>query len=194
MTTRCSLALVAGVSVAACGSSAGGPGMAQPGSTSVAGTVGRLTASMQDATALVGSLTVGGGSVPEADVILTNFVGTCAALEQRGNQASSATLVIAVAAQSAVGPGTYAVTATGAIRVAYQAQDANCVTTISETAQSGMVTYDMVDSSRIVGSVDATFPAGDHFSGNFTAPVCNFSLNSLVNPGSGSTAACGHPG
>jgi hypothetical protein len=149
---------------------------------------------MQDATAIVGSLTESGRTAQEADVLLTNFVGACAAAEQNGNPANAALLAIAVASISPVGPGTYPVTSSGAMRVLYEAQDANCVTQVMETAQSGTVTYDSVTGSMIVGSVDVTFPGGDHFSGNFSAPVCGISLSSFAMLGNAPPAACQHPG
>jgi hypothetical protein len=151
--------------------------------------------SMQDATGIVGSITQNGATAQEADIFLTNFVGACPALEHDENPANGALLVIVVGSLSPVGPGTYTVTSGGATRVAYEAQDANCVVQVNETAQSGTVKYDSVDGSMIVGSVDVTFPGGDHFSGNFSAPLCPISLNSVVTMLSNTTpAACQHPG
>jgi hypothetical protein len=153
--------------------------------------MGQQMITMQDATGVIGSLTQNGRTAWEADVVLTSFVGACAAAEQNESPANAALLALAIASLSPVGPGTYAVTSSGAMRVLYVTQDANCNTQVNETATSGMIRYDSVSGSMIVGSVDVTFPGGDHFSGNFSAPVCGISLSGLTMLGNG---ACEHPG
>jgi hypothetical protein len=194
MTTRCAWILGAAAAVVACGSSSQQAGVAPPGSTTVAGMVGQQqTMALQDATALVGPIDVNGRTAQEADVVMTNVVGACGFLQQKGNPASLASLLIVVAGLSSIAPGVYSVSSTGSSQVQYFAQDANCVTTVSEAAVSGTISYNTITSSMIEGSVDVTFASGDHFSGNFMAPICSVSLDSIVSAGM-MTTACMHPG
>jgi hypothetical protein len=179
-----------GLCMAACGSD-GSP--VPPGTTSVSGIAGSQMVSMKDATGIVGPVTENGGTVQEADVVLTNYVGVCSSLEENGNPANGALVGLLVASASPVGPGTYTVTANGAVQALYESQDANCIIQVSETAVSGTITYDTVNGSTIAGSVDLMFPTVDHVSGTFSAPVCNHSPNSLVMLSGKPPAACKQP-
>ncbi len=191
--TRSTWFVVAALCVAACGSSSGSPGPAPAGTTSVSGMAASMTVSMKDATGVVGPVTASGVTAQETDVILTNFVGACSSVQSNGNPANGQLIAIVVAAISPVGPGTYNVTANGAAQVLFESQDANCVTQVAETAQSGTVTYETVNGSMVAGKVDVTFPSMDHFSGTFEAPVCDFSPSNLAMLSGQSPMACKAP-
>ncbi len=83
-------------------------------------------------------------------------------------------------------------TANGAAQVLFESQDANCVTQVAETAQSGTVTYETVNGSMgVEGKVGVTFEKRrDHFSGTFEAPVCDFSPSNLAMLSGQSPMAC----
>ncbi len=173
---------------AACGGSTGGGGGGA--SAPVNGTVAGQSFSTGDAIGLVGAITTGGSSANEADVVVSTWSGVCSSLMRNTSPASAALLVIAVASASPVTPGTYDITTSGPVRVEYAAQDASCNTTVMEAAQGGTVTYETIDASSIVGSVDATFSGGGHVAGTFSAPLCNVSLAVLVS--AGTSMVCQH--
>ena len=172
---------------AACGgsSTSGGGGASGP----VSGTVAGQSFSAGDATSIIGTVTENGATANEADVVVSTWTGACSSLMRNAAPANAALLAIAVAAANPVTPGTYDITSDGAVRVAYTAQDATCNQTVTEFAQSGTVTYETIDASSIVGSVDATFPGVGHIAGTFSAPQCNVSLTAIVSPGMSMT--CG---
>jgi hypothetical protein len=170
---------------AACGGSTGGGGAGASGP--VSGTVAGQSFSSGDAAGLVGTITTGGVTANEADVMVSTWSGACSSLMRTTTPASTALLVIAVASDSPVTKGTYDITTNGAVRVEYAAVDASCNPTVTEVAQGGTVTYETIDTSSIVGSVDATFAGGGHVTGTFSAPLCNVSLAAIVSPGTSMT-------
>jgi hypothetical protein len=175
--------------IAACGSSSAGSG---GGSTAIAATIGAQSISLQNAVGVSGSLPENGATVYETDVFVANLSGACGLLQQNANPSNGVLLSIGIGGEAPVGSGTYAVTATGNVRVSYVAQDVNCNVTVNEAAQGGTVTYDAVNSTAITGSIDVTFSSGDHVTGEFSAPICNVDLSALATQSSGSTTGCMH--
>jgi hypothetical protein len=130
-------------------------------------------------------------SAHETDVVITSWKGACSALAQRASPANSAVVSIGLTGAGHRAVGTYYITVNGPVQVGYEAQDANCNPMVQEMALSGTVTYETINSSAVVGVVDAFFSAGGHLSGRFNAPACPLSLAALT-AASGKPMACQH--
>jgi hypothetical protein len=154
-------------------------------STPVSGTVAGRSFSAGDA---AGFFETNGN---ETDVVVTTWNGACSAFMERTSPANSAVLSIGLSGASHRAVGTYYITVNGPVQVGYEAQDANCNPTVQEIAWSGTVTYEAIDSSAIVGVVDAVFAGAGHLRGRFTASVCKMTLAALT-AGSGEPMTCQH--
>jgi hypothetical protein len=186
---RCfGLALAGAALVAACGGSTstlGGGG----GSAAVNGKAGGTAFDVVEAVGLVGTQTDNGTTASYAGVAITNIAGTCALLQRHGNPKSAQALTMEViVTSSSVVSGTYAVGGQTApfASAAFAAQDATCTTTTDEQATSGSIVLTTVSAATVDGTFDLTFAGGDHLTGSFTAPVCNYDITSTSG-----TSACG---
>ena len=175
-----------GFAAAACG---GSTSSTTGGSSEVSGTAGGAPALATDSIALFGTQSVGAVPVAYAGAILTNLNGTCGVLQRKGNPASATAITVLVATRNpSVALGTYPIgniAGTNA-EVGYSAESATCMTTVNEKATGGTITITHADGTTVSGSFDATFPSGDHLTGNFSSAVCAVD----VTQGS-STAPCG---
>ncbi len=161
------------VLVAGCGSSSSGKG-----GGAVSGSVAGQAFAYADGTGLAGQLTVNGETAFEADVALTTWNGACSSFMSESLQPNGAVVLIVVASQEAVQPGTFDIGA-GATQVQYIADGAACQTTAQLMATSGTLTYTTVSSTLIEGTVNAVFSSGE-LSGSFSVPVCNVSLSAVA--------------
>jgi hypothetical protein len=157
----------------------------------VSGSVAGQVFSVRDT---IGLYNAGNASLqPYSGVVLANSTGTCA-LFQSGltSPPSTQLLVIQIygTGSTVPGPGSYAYGATNGTElvIQYAASDADCNLTTSETATGGSVTLETVTAAAITGTFDVTFAGGDHVSGAFDGPVCDFVLSALVSNGSGCVA------
>jgi hypothetical protein len=181
--------------LAACGNSTNGAPTA-PMSTSVSGSVqGHAVVAGQ--TLGIYGLHDSVSGVPYAGVFIANTSGAvawCPLLEAGGTAPpSSSALWIEVfnnANANPVPPGTYSMGASSDLNFftsnEFVASDSACNETVSEQA-TGTMTLETVSPSTIAGTFDLMFPNGDHVTGQFSGPVCNFNLNDLGTDG----GACG---
>jgi hypothetical protein len=180
------------VALMACGSSSGGGGST---STTVTGTIGGSSIATTDTIGIQGKLNVSSGTVMgmvyEAVIAITNQADACKVVTDAVNPPNGTALTLVVgSATAAVGPGTYPIgqLGSGAAGISYAAQNATCVATENDDAQSGSITISTATATTLAGTFEATFPSGDKVSGSFDAPVCNASLSALTMGGS---KACG---
>jgi hypothetical protein len=176
--------IVWALSAAACNRSTSGSGN-DAASTPVRGTVAGRSFSARDAAGFVEE------NGNETDVVVTTWTGACSAFRERTSPENSAVVSIGLTGASHLAVGTYYITVNGPVQVGYEARDANCNPTIQAIAQTGTVTYETINSSAIVGIVDAVFPGGGYLKGGFSAPMCNMSLAALA-AGGGKPMTCQH--
>jgi hypothetical protein len=93
----------------------------------------------------------------------------------------------AAGSSSPVPPGTYSISGnSGAyfVRAGLAVTDANCnLKSITSDASDGSIEIISVTPMLVTGRFDLTFPSGDHLTGQFAAPVCDFDLNALSQNG-----------
>jgi hypothetical protein len=169
-----SLALLAPMGVAACGTGA------QGGGASVSGVVGGAPFTARDSYATQGRSATSSG-LPEASVtiVITDYAGACATA---GAYAGGTTLVLTITRQgAAVVPGTYGADGGGGEQVsaALQRTDAQCHLGAVDTMSSGSVTLDSVSATEVAGSFQLTFPDGS-LSGSFHAAPCGADAGTFV--------------
>ncbi len=162
--------------------------------TTVSGTYASHTVATNGTIGLYGSNTAAG---TYAGVIITNVSNVCSLFQSAANPSASGpdpgnstqlTLNVLSSNSTPVAPGTYSVSQPNAngvfVNAAFAATDSTCaVEASSASASSGTVQIVTVSSTMVTGTFDVTFPSGDHLTGQFAAPVCNFDLNALEQNG-----------
>jgi hypothetical protein len=134
--------------------------------------------------------------VPYAGAWIWNQTGTCSLAQSGASMPPNSTLLTIEVARTSgstpVAPGTYPFAAQNgaagsngvALFVQFVAYDANCLQTVIEDAQNGIITLDTVSPTAIAGSFDVILSTGgdagvDHVTGTFYGPVCNFDMNTM---------------
>ncbi len=162
-------------------------------STSVKGTYAGQAVSTAETIGLYGVNTAAG---TYAGAIITNIVGVCDLFKSAVNPVSGpdrpnvrslnvrVVPITAAGSNSPVPAGTYSVRGDNGgkffVSVGFEATDANCANeSITSDASDGTVDLVSVSPTLVTGRFDATFPSGDHLTGQFYAPVCDFDLNAL---------------
>jgi hypothetical protein len=160
--------------LAACSSSSGGGS----GTASVSGTIQGAAVPATDSVGLSSVSTQNGVSEAAVGAIITNIANACGVLQDHGNPPGATALVVAVSASGgSVATGTYGIVSQGfGATASYATQDMNCNPSLNETATGGSVTLTSVSGSSVSGTFDLTF-SGDHLTGSFSAPICNYSTS-----------------
>lgn len=176
-TLTCALFGILALGAAGCGGTSSGGG---PAST-VTGQAGGQAVPTTDTVAVnvTQTLSTSTGSVTETslEVAILNVANTCGILQRHGLPASTTALSFGVTTRAASIPaGTYSIGQTGAFQTvaAFGTTDASCQTKTNETATSGTVILTSVSATTVAGSFDVKMDNGDHLTGTFDAPVCNF--------------------
>jgi hypothetical protein len=180
---------VSGAALVACSGATTTLGSGGGEASTVSGTVGGASFGVVDTVGYNGTHVISGQTIAYAGVSITNVAGTCAVLARKGNPPSAQVLSLAAAqAGSTIGPGTYTVAAQGSptATAVYAQSDASCVGKVDSQATGGTVTITGLSSGSVQGSFDLTFAGGDHLSGTFSAPTCNYDPFTTYTPG-----ACG---
>jgi hypothetical protein len=165
------------VAAVACGGQTTAP--SGPGSATVDGTVEGQVVPTNAAVGLYSLESEYGGTRVLTGALVTNVTDACTVLQHHGNPAGASSLIAAVVATGNTLPtGTYTISATAnpSASVFYGVENDACTETTSEQASSGTVTLSAISQTLIAGSFDATFANGDHVTGTFSAPVCDFSV------------------
>jgi len=180
---------VSGAALVACSGATTTLGGGGGGGATVTGTFGGTPFGVVDQIGYSGTQVINGTNVAYVGVVITNVAGTCALLHRQGNPPSAQSLSIAAgAAGTTIGSGTYVIAAQGTqtATAIYAQTDATCMGKVDSQASSGTVTITAITSGSVVGSFDLDFPTGDHLSGTFSAPTCDYDPFATYTPG-----ACG---
>jgi hypothetical protein len=176
-----------GSSSSSSSSSASSSGAAQ-GGTSVNGTFGGQTLTVQDAIAEIETEAMVPVTVTSANIFIAS-VGSLCSLAQRHVSSPDASLLDLNfgGPGTQITPGTYEVNGNGSSAMFgaayFSSQDARCAGTFSAIGKSGTITITDVSPSSVSGSFDVVFNAtsstgatsatADHVTGHFSAPVCS---------------------
>jgi hypothetical protein len=178
MRRRMGAALAAGALAMACGGKTSGT--AGGATVSIEGSIDGETVAATDAVGLYSVASEYGDTRVATGVLVSNLSGVCAVLQHHLDPAGASSLVVSVVATgNTIATGTYPVSATAdpSASVFYGVQDADCGQSTSVQASGGTVTLATIDSTTIAGSFDVRFASGDHLTGTFSAPVCDFTLD-----------------
>jgi hypothetical protein len=175
---------IVALALSACGGATSGGA-----SSTVTGQAGGQPVPTTDTVGIIQTVTVPtpSGTVTEnsVEVAILNIPNTCAILQRHGEPANIRALALGVAAQGgSVQTGTYTIGTTSTVHVnaSFVTTDAACTNQISENGTSGTVTFTSISASAIQGSFDVRMNTGDHLTGTFDAPVCNYTASTTNTP------------
>jgi hypothetical protein len=156
------------VALVACGGSVAPDTGSPPASATVSGTIAGTPIQASNAVTIDEVTTTRGMTVTSRAISVTSNANACSCAPPSHLQ--SIVLVVGTLGTT-IATGTYALPSAEAW---YYTQDPSmkpCCSTLVH-ASSGSITLTQVTPTVTVGSFDLLFPAGDHLTGTFTAPLC----------------------